>query len=93
MRCFLWYVQPTGFHKIRHYGFLANGRSRQKIADIKRLLSYENCDTEKGNSKNDSRVTCPRFRKGFLLPFIRIQRHREMFLSKRIRGQCLFDTS
>ena len=28
IRRFLWHILPEGFHKIRHYGFLANGRAK-----------------------------------------------------------------
>jgi hypothetical protein len=38
IRRFLWHVLPPGFHKIRHYGFLSNGRRRVKVAAIRELL-------------------------------------------------------
>jgi len=37
MRRFLLHVLPSGFHRIRHYGLLAN-RSRQKNVDTARAL-------------------------------------------------------
>ena len=30
MRRFLLHVLPVGFHRIRHYGLLANGRPRRR---------------------------------------------------------------
>ena len=34
IRRFLLHVLPDGFHRIRHYGFLANGRRAAKLARI-----------------------------------------------------------
>jgi len=41
IRRFLIHVLPTGFHRIRHTGFLANGIRRDRIAQIRRLLDVE----------------------------------------------------
>jgi len=38
MRRFLLHVLPDGFQRIRHYGFLANGHRRAKVALIRKLL-------------------------------------------------------
>ncbi len=38
IRRFLLHVLPSGFQRIRHYGFLANGHRRAKVALIRRLL-------------------------------------------------------
>jgi Putative transposase/Transposase zinc-binding domain len=38
MRRFLLHVLPDGFQRIRHYGFLANGHRKTKIALIRKLL-------------------------------------------------------
>jgi hypothetical protein len=39
IRRFLLHVLPSGFHRIRHYGFLANGNRAQKLALCRSLLS------------------------------------------------------
>jgi hypothetical protein len=41
IRRFLIHVLPSGFHRIRHAGFLANGIRRDRIAMIRRLLGSE----------------------------------------------------
>jgi hypothetical protein len=41
IRRFLIHVLPSGFHRIRHTGFLANGIRRDRIAQIRRLLEVE----------------------------------------------------
>lgn len=41
IRRFLTHVLPSGFHRIRHAGFLANGIRRDRIETIRRLLNAE----------------------------------------------------
>jgi Putative transposase/Transposase zinc-binding domain len=38
MRRFLLHVLPTGFHRIRHYGLLANGCRKASLARVRELL-------------------------------------------------------
>jgi predicted RNA-binding Zn-ribbon protein involved in translation (DUF1610 family) len=38
MRRFLLHVLPSGFHRIRHYGLLANARRRENLAHVRQLL-------------------------------------------------------
>jgi hypothetical protein len=37
MRGFLLHGLPTGFHRIRHYGLLANAGRRRHLAHVRRL--------------------------------------------------------
>ncbi|NJO37219.1 MAG: IS91 family transposase, partial [Rhizobiales bacterium] len=39
IRRFLLHTLPDGFHRIRHYGFLANGHRARKLALCRRLLA------------------------------------------------------
>jgi hypothetical protein len=39
IRRFLLHTLPDGFHRIRHYGFLANGHRAEKLALCRRLLN------------------------------------------------------
>ena len=41
MRRFLLHVLPGGFHRIRHYGLLANGERRQNLAKARALLGVK----------------------------------------------------
>jgi len=41
IRRFLIHVLPSGFHRIRHAGFLANGIRRDRIEKIRRLIDTE----------------------------------------------------
>lgn len=38
IRRFLMHVLPTGFHRIRYYGFLGSRRRRERLAECRRLL-------------------------------------------------------
>jgi hypothetical protein len=41
LRRFLLHVLPSGFHRIRHYGLLANARRQQKLTIARKLLKCE----------------------------------------------------
>ena len=66
MRRFLLHVLPEGFHRIRHYGLLANAGRRENLARVRKLLaSGSNSDpvkpAEDSTSINPSLPTfvCP----------------------------------
>ena len=54
IRRFLIHVLPSGFHRIRHAGFLANGIRRDRIAMIRRLLD---CEPEPDQMANEPPLT------------------------------------
>lgn len=58
IRRFLWHVLPSGFHKIRHYGFLANGCRKTSITVILSLLQKEYTDSRKKPAP-ESGIECP----------------------------------
>ncbi len=66
IRRFLFHVLPDRFHKIRHYGFLANGRSKDMIARIRKILRIG--QTGDGIPTDPFRPRCPKCNKGFLNP-------------------------
>jgi hypothetical protein len=41
MRRFLLHVLPPGFHRIRHFGFMANGHRAARLARCRRLLAEQ----------------------------------------------------
>ena len=67
IRRFLWHVLPPGFHKIRHYGFLANGRRKANVTHIGMLLSNRAGSEEKATQKDSGRP-CPVCEKGRVRP-------------------------
>ena len=46
MRRFLLHVLPTGFHRIRHFGFLANGHRAARLALCRQLLAQPVADRQ-----------------------------------------------
>lgn len=64
---FLKHVLPHGFHKIRHFGFLANGRAKLSVAMIKAFLSAT-ADEECRPENETTGVSCPKCEKGKLVP-------------------------
>ncbi len=50
MRRFLLHVLPGGFHRIRHYGLLANGSRKASLAAARELLHAVPVPTEMGSS-------------------------------------------
>ena len=51
IRRFLMHVLPKGLHRIRHYGFLANGTRADNIAKVRELLSVAPPSKEPESSK------------------------------------------
>ena len=62
MRRFLLHVLPTGFHRIRHYGLLANGARTASLALARKLLHQEVqtvSDAEAESSAVSATFSCP----------------------------------
>lgn len=51
IRRFLLHALPDGFHRIRHYGFLANRRRRDKLALCRALLEVADATVPLGDSR------------------------------------------
>ena len=65
IRRFLIHVLPSGFHRIRHTGFLANGIRRNRIEMIRRLLDVDpdadlKTDDEQCAEPNEQNQACPK---------------------------------
>lgn len=66
IRRFLLHVLPNGFHRIRHYGLLANGGRRKQLAQVRELLQVMPADRELNGGDTDAvgqpaqpTFTCP----------------------------------
>jgi len=53
IRRFLLHVLPSGFHRIRHYGLLANGGRKDNIALARELLVDQNSKDQVDEARND----------------------------------------
>lgn len=65
IRRFLTHVLPSGFHRIRHTGFLANGICRNRIEMIRRLLDVDpdadlKADDDQCADTNEKEQACPK---------------------------------
>jgi hypothetical protein len=68
IRRFMWHVLPPGYHKIRHYGFLANGRRRAKTALIRTQLAAQGVSQDAKVSEESAPPNCPSCGDGRLRP-------------------------
>ena len=59
IRRFLMHVLPKGFHRIRHYGLLANGNRAANIAKARELLSVP-APVKAPQPENDDPCVLPR---------------------------------
>jgi hypothetical protein len=74
LRRFLLHVLPTGFMRIRHYGYLANRHRSEKLEICRRLLGSappppadsNSADGETSNSTTEIAIPCPICRQGRL---------------------------
>jgi len=83
IRRFLLHVLPSGFMRIRYYGFLANGHRRKKLAVVRKLLgdnpdetraAHETSLTQLPLSDNDDDFQlCPVCRQGHLRKVLSIK--------------------
>ena len=53
MRRFLLHVLPNGFHRIRHYGLLANGQRARELVLCRSLLAVPSAPADHRNSDDD----------------------------------------
>ena len=53
LRRFLLHVLPSGFHRIRHYGLLANARRQQKLDIARTLLQCQAQSEKEGDDATD----------------------------------------
>jgi Putative transposase/Transposase zinc-binding domain len=54
IRRFLLHVLPDGFHRIRHFGFMANGRRAEKIALCRELIGVQSIEEKPADSAQSS---------------------------------------
>jgi hypothetical protein len=59
IRRFLLHALPDGFHRIRHYGFLANRHRADKLALCRRLLAAPAPIADDNDCSDSARSQCP----------------------------------
>jgi len=65
---FLYHVLPKHFHRIRYYGFLANGKAKTNIKNIRHALAVT--DSQEPQSTQDEGVTCPKCNEGHMMTIL-----------------------
>jgi len=100
IRRFMMHVLPPQFHRIRHYGLLANGKSKINIKQIRQLLasrlesSFES--VEKKSKEEFEGITCPVCKKGHMIPILIIYAYKMIALknfSLLFFNKKFYDTS
>ena len=61
LRRFLLHVLPSGFHRIRHYGLLANAQRKHKLKIARHLLQCQNAKEEQTHEATEKDVKPPAF--------------------------------
>ncbi len=95
IRRFLLHVLPSGFHKIRHYGFLANGRCKQRLKRIRELIGSASL-IEDEIPTSDYRKKCTKCLTGKLNPIKVFNRWGQIIVDSFtgiIKNGYAFDTS
>ncbi len=67
---FLFHVLPKHFHRIRYYGFLANGKAGTQIQSIRQLLSDRGDPVLETAQSPDPISQCPECSKGTMITFL-----------------------
>ena len=74
IRRFLMHVLPEGFHRIRHYGFLANGRCKAAVKRIRELLAPRVHKPADLKGDDFTGIPCPICKKGIMTPVLAFDR-------------------
>jgi len=77
---FLWHILPPHYHRIRHYGFLTNGKKKANLELISQSFSsQEDVETSaQTTTENSDGITCPKCKKGKLRPFLVTDRYNQI---------------
>ncbi|MCF8076711.1 MAG: transposase [Desulfotignum sp.] len=67
MERFLYHVLPKHFHRIRYYGFLANGKAGTNIKSIRKDLAVE---TSKPEAVAEESRRCPHCEQGTMITIL-----------------------
>jgi hypothetical protein len=67
---FLFHVLPKHFHRIRYYGFLANGKAAKQIASIRHLLNDRDEQRTEPEVSDDRTFQCPACGNGTMITIL-----------------------
>ena len=75
---FLWHVLPKRYHRIRHYGFLTNGKKKANLEIIREFFKSEKGVKEYAKvitTDDADGIICPKCKKGKLRSFLVTDRY------------------
>ena len=74
IRRFMMHVLPPRFHRIRHYGLFANGKSRLYVNQIRQILASCQKALTKSvgilSKKTSEKIKCPACKRGHMVPIL-----------------------
>lgn len=71
IRRFLYHVVPSGYHRIRHYGYLANGQKKRLRQIWEELVFEEECGIpDAGKPDAYEGIRCPECGMGIMVPIV-----------------------
>lgn len=74
IRRFLMHVLPEKFHRIRHYGFFANGKCKEAVRKIRKQLTPCAFSVEDSSEGEITRNKCQVCMKGIMIPMLAVTR-------------------
>lgn len=77
---FLRHVLPEGFHRIRHYGLLANGRCKAMVEKVRTILNESSRAEQDNGRQKTERIECPACGQGMMLPMKIVTRFKTIIL-------------
>jgi ssDNA-binding Zn-finger/Zn-ribbon topoisomerase 1 len=80
IRRFLYHILPSGYHRIRNFGFLSNGRKFQNIEIIRKQLPDAEEPPMTGEEEDEG-ITCPVCGKGKMRTFLTTDMHGRLRIS------------
>jgi len=66
---FLKHVLPRGYHRIRYYGYLANGK-KEKVQEALKYISIEATEPKEDIISNKEGMKCPKCKEGIMEPVL-----------------------
>ena len=66
---FLKHVLPGGYHRIRYYGYLANGK-KEKVQEALKYISIEATEPKEDIIPNKEGMKCPKCKEGIMEPVL-----------------------
>lgn len=88
---FLYHVLPKHFHRIRYYGFLANGKAKVHIKRIRQALAVEMTQPEKPLLELNRGIQCTECKQGTMITILVVDGYGHIVVHDRLDQAKLLD--